>query len=63
MMTRLDVFVDEPGFDRHQPGFGYDEDRECQLDRGAAPVVFASIGSTNSVSHIEVRDHRHADDP
>jgi hypothetical protein len=31
--------VHQPPFDRHQPGLGQDEDRECDLDGGAPPVV------------------------
>ena len=57
------VFVDEPGFDRDQPGLGHHEDREGELDRGAAPVIFrVDRIDEQRPAVLQVRDHRHADD-
>ena len=57
------VFVDEPGFDRDQPGLRHHEDREGELDRRAAPVVFrVDRIDEQRPAILQVRDHRHADD-
>ena len=57
------VFIDEPGFDRDQPGLGHDEDREGELDRGAAPVIFRIDRiDEQRPAILQVGDHRHADD-
>ena len=57
------VFVDEPGFDRNQPGFRHHEQREGQLDRGAAPVKFrVDRIDEQRPAILQVGDHRHADD-
>ena len=41
--------IDQIAFDRHQPCFGQHENRKGNLDRCAPPVIFMSIGLTNSV--------------
>ncbi|MNM98068.1 hypothetical protein D3C81_1105890 [compost metagenome] len=56
------VLVDEVALDRYQPGLRHDEDGECHLDRGAAPVVFiVDRVDEQRPAVLHVGDHRHAD--
>ena len=56
------VAIDEPGFHRHQPCLGGDEDREGELDRRAAPVELGVDGiDEERPAILQVGDHRHAE--
>src|SRR5438552_3761582 len=56
--------VDEPAFDGHEPGLGRHEDREGDLNVGAAPME-PRVDRIDKVGPavLQVRDHHHADDP
>ena len=55
--------IDEPAFDRHQPGFGGDEDAEGNLNCGGAPMVFLIDRiDEERPAILQVGDHHHADD-
>jgi len=55
--------VDDPAFDRHQPGFHDDEDGERDLDRRAAPMEFrVDRPDEQRPPVLQVGDHHHADD-
>jgi hypothetical protein len=55
--------VHEPTFHRHQPCLGNDEDAECHLDGGAAPVMLLVYRVDEQVPTIlQIGDHHHADD-
>ena len=57
------VFVDEPAFDRHQPGFEQHEERERPLDRGAIPAeFFLDVGDEECPAILVVGDHHHCGD-
>jgi len=56
-------FVDEPGFDRNQPGLRHHEQGEGELDRGATPVKFrVDRIDEQRPAILQVCDHRHADE-
>ena len=55
------VLVDEPAFDRDQPGFGQNEDGERDLNRGASPPIFVVHRlDEQRPTILQVGDHRHA---
>ena len=57
------VFIDEPAFDRHQPGFEQHEQREGPLDRGAIPAEFLlDVGDEERPAVLVVGDHHHRAD-
>jgi len=56
------VFVDEIAFNRHEPCFGHDEDRERDLNRGTAPLVFfVDRIDEQCPAVLHVGNHCHAD--
>ncbi len=56
-------FVDEPAFDRHQPGFHDHEDRERDLDLRPPPaMLLADRIDEQGPAILEIGHHRHADD-
>ena len=56
------VAVDEPAFDRHQPGLGEHEDGEGDLDGGAVPaVLLPDRPDEQRPSVLQVGDHHHTD--
>ena len=57
------VFIDEPAFDRHQPGLEQHEQRKCPLDRGAIPSEFLlDVGDEESPAILVIGDHHHRED-
>ena len=55
--------VDQVAFDRDEPGLRQHEDREGELNRGAAPVVFLiDRPDEQRPPVLQIRDHDHADD-
>ena len=62
-ITRRSELVDQIAFERHQPSLGEDEDREGDLDRRAAPVIFLIDRiDEKRPAVLQVGDHHHADD-
>ena len=57
------VFVDEPAFDRHQPGLEEHKQRESPLDIGAGPSEFLlDVGDEEGPAILVVGDHHHRGD-
>ena len=55
--------VDQIAFERNQPGLGQNEDREGDLDRGFAPMIFLIDGiDEQRPAVLQVGNHHHADD-
>ncbi len=56
--------VDQISFDWNQPGLNQDEDRECDLDGGPAPVVLGVDGGDEQrPAVLHIGDGGHTDDP
>ncbi len=55
--------VDDPSFERGEPGFQRDEDAECDLDFGNIPGIrFGHRADEVGPAILKIGDHRHADD-
>ena len=55
--------VDQVSLDRYEPCLGQDEDREGDLNRRAAPMIFLIDRiDEKRPSILQVGDHHHADD-
>ncbi|MNN26388.1 hypothetical protein D3C81_1398910 [compost metagenome] len=56
-------FIYEPTFDRYQPCFGQNEDRECNLNCSAAPAVFCCDRiDEQRPTVLQVCNHCHCND-
>ena len=57
------VFIDEPTFDRHQPGFEQHEQRKGPLDRSAIPPEFLlDVRDEEGPTILVIGDHHHGED-
>src|SRR3954447_18558014 len=57
---RRAVFIDEPAFDRHQPGLEQHEQRKRPLDRGAIPSeLLLDVGDEECPTILVVGYHHH----